>query len=69
MRITKDSIKLVNEGYKDGIRETFLVVTNDGTRIYNPTFRKLPKCIQDFVNTHEKTLTNETENTSVYTYK
>lgn len=69
MRITKDSIKWVNEGCKDGIREAFLVVTKDGTRIYKPTFRKLPKCIQDFINTHEKTLTNEAERTAVYTYK
>lgn len=69
MRMTKNNIKWVNEGYKDGVREMFLVVTKDGTKVYDPTFRKLPKCVQDFINTHEKTLTNENERTSVYTYK
>ena len=67
--MTKNNIKWVNEGYKDGVREMFLVVTKDVTKVYSPTLRKLPKCVQDFINTHEKTLTNENERTSVYTYK
>lgn len=69
MRITKDSIRWVNEGYKDGIRVVYLVVAKNETKTYKQTFRKLPKCVQDFINTRERTLTNETERTSVYTYK
>lgn len=69
MKVSKKNIKYVNEGYSEGVRQIYMVITTKGTKVYPPIFRKLPKCVQNFIGTHKKILLSEEENKTIYTYK